>query len=330
MKIQLNNSTPFVPLQFESIDARRNHFGVVVLGGSFKIENKKRLSLAETQESLVLEDTYFEDPGNSSLRFDSNLSPYKPKTDLLIEATAFSPTKRKMPEWISEVDFGSKKKQFKVTGPRQWEGFLGLRSPSAPEPISKLDVRYEYAFGGKRPDGTEFQANPVGVGFDRTLGSKCPQIVPVDADVNHETIPVVGLGPISPSWESRLRFAGSYNDEWQRTRAPYLPADFDFEFYNVAPNDQKIAGFAKGDEVVRLKNLYSKGDLAFGLPDIQIGAVLRFSDGRIIPGPMNLDTIQVQVEQQRVFLQWRGIFPATLPIKEIDLRLSAPQYLVAA
>ena len=288
-------------------------------------------ALAEEQESLVLEDTYFGDKESSSLRFDSNLSPYKPKTDLLIEATAFSPNGKKMPEWVSEVDFGGKKKQFKVTGPRQWETIFGFRKPSEPEPVSSLDVRYENAFGGSLPDGTVFRDNPVGIGFDKSSGAKYPQILPVDMDLAlGEQIPVVGLGPICPSWDSRLRFSGNCDEDWQENRAPYLPADFDFEFYNVAPNDQKVAGFAKGDEVIKLKNLYSKGDLAFGLPGLQVGTVLRFSDGRIIPGPMNLDTIEVQVEQQRVYMQWRGIFPATLPIKEIDLRLSAPQYLVAA
>jgi hypothetical protein len=330
MNINLNNPTPFVPLHFESIDAKRNHFGVVVVRGSFEILNGKRLVLADEQEPLVMEDTYFGDRENSSLRFDSGLSPYKPKTDVLIEATAYAPNGIEAPEWISEVQFGETIKRFRVTGPRHWTAGAGFR-PSAPEPISSLDVRYEYAFGGRSNNGTPHPRNPIGVGFNKSLGAKYPQIVPVEREHrSFEKTPVIGLGPICPSWESRRRFSGTYDEKWQQNDAPYLPADFDFEFYNVAPEDMRIAGFAKGDEGVKLTNLYSGGEMAFGLPNIQMGSAITLTDGRMIPGAMNLDTIEIQVEKLRVYLQWRGIFPASLPVKDVDLKISAPQYLVAS
>jgi hypothetical protein len=332
MQIRLNNPTPFSALNFESVDARQNHFGVVVIRGAFKIENGKRLIPLDEQEPLVLEDSYFGDHGSSSVRFGHSLAPYKPKTDVLIEATAYAPGGKPKTDWISEVHLGERSKLFRVTGPRHWEQGIVGRKVSAPQPISKLDIRYEHAYGGTAADGTTTHPeNPLGVGLDNTPGAKFPQIIPTN-HAFHETgpVPVVGLGPIGPSWQPRLGLAGTFDAKWQADLAPYLPADFDFEHYNVAPAGMRVTNFVEGDEVIGLRNLYSKGDLSFGLPGIQYSNVLRFKDGRIVPGPMNLDTIEIQVEQQRAFLQWRGIFPATLPIFEVDLRLSAPEFLIAA
>ncbi len=332
MHVKLNNPTPFSALNFQSVDAKRNHFGVVVVRGAFKIENEKRLIPLDKQEPLVLEDSYFGDRGKSSVRFGHSLAPYKPKTDVLIEATAYSPSGKPQTDWISEVHLGDRTKRFRVTGPRNWENGITGRKVSAPHPISKLDIRYEHAFGGISADGkTTFPENPLGVGFDNTPGAKFPQIVPAEFELrDNGRVPVVGLGPIGPGWQPRLGFAGTFDAKWKDEAAPYLPDDFDFEHYNVASPGMRITNFVEGDEVIGLRNLYSKGDLSFGLPGIQYSNILRFKDGRIVPGPMNLDTIEIQVEQQLAFLQWRGIFPATLPIIQVDLRISAPEFLIAA
>lgn len=331
MQVKLNNPTPFTALQFESIDANRNHFGAVVVRGAFKIEDGMRLIPLDEQEELVLESSYFGKQVDSSVRFFDSLAPYKPKTDILIEATAYAPQGKPCTDWISEVRFGNGVKRFRVTGPRQWEMGVVRRKVSAPQPISKLDIRYEYAYGGTGVDGTAFAENPVGVGYDNTPGASFPQIIPANVALDHVgPVPVVGLGPIGNAWQPRLGLAGTLDEAWQKNLAPYLAEDFDFEYYNVAPPDMRITGFAKGDELIGLKNLYSKGDLVFGLPGIQYYNMLRFSDGRIIPGPMNLDTIEIQVEQQKAYLQWRGIFPANLSIAQVDLRMSAPEHLIAS
>ncbi|MFO1064067.1 MAG: DUF2169 domain-containing protein [Pirellulales bacterium] len=80
MADELINSTPFVPLQFESIDKQLNMFGVIVLRASFDIRNGERLALSSEQLPPVLEDQYFGSPGSISLRAKVRLAPYKPKT----------------------------------------------------------------------------------------------------------------------------------------------------------------------------------------------------------------------------------------------------------
>ena len=335
MNIELINSTPFEPLHFESIDAKLNHFGVVVVRGSFDITNGRRLALAKQQETIVLEDQYYGDPSSSSLRYDSGLSPYKPRTDVLIEATAFSPSGRPQEAWTSAVTVGDICKKFIVTGPRVWGRKLGMPRLSEIEPISSLPIRYEYTFGGVRSDGERFASNPVGVGFENKLDGHnipVPQILPVDSltPAFGRALKPIGLGPIPPSWEPRVNRAGTYDTAWKETRAPYLPPDFSFEFYNVASEGMNFDGFARGDEVFYLTNLSQERELQFGLPGIQMLTLIQFEDGRIIPVPINLDTIEVEVERNKTFLQWRSIFPAQIPTRAVEIRLSAPEYMIEA
>jgi len=335
MNIELINSTPFVPLHFESIDAKLNHFGVVTVRGSFDIEHERRLVLAKEQETIVLEDQYYGDPASSSLRVDSGLSPYKPRTDVLIEATAYAPNGSPQESWVSAVRVGNLEKQFLVTGPRQWQRKLGIPRLSEIEPIASLPIRYEHAFGGVRADGERFAANPVGMGFENKLNGKgvpVPQILSVDTPHPSfgESLKPIGLGPIPPAWQPRLQHAGTYDATWKETRAPYLPQDFSFEFYNVASEGMRFDGFASGDEVFQLSNLSQERELIFGLPRIQLVTLIQFNDGRIIPGPIHLDTIEVEVERKKVFLQWRGIFPAQIPTRAVEIRMSAPEYMVEA
>jgi hypothetical protein len=56
--------------------------------------------------------------------------------------------------------------------------------------------------------------------------------------------------------------------------------------------------------------------------------MIQLDDGRLFPGPMNLDTIEFRIEERKAFLQWRGIFPAQLATRAIEIRMSAPEYMV--
>ena len=335
MQTQIINSTPFVPIQFESIDQHLNHFGVIAVKGTFDIRQNRPLSVACEQQPPALEDTYFGEPGQSSLRFDSCFAPYKPKTDVVVEATACSPTGRPESQWIVGLEAGPISKSFRVTGPRHWTRRMGISRLSDTEPVRDVGIRYELAFGGSTgPSADERHgANPVGRGFradTRSGDSVCPQILPLNVErpIAGQPVAVEGLGPIAPSWEPRLRFAGNFDEDWRLTQAPYPPGDFNFEFYNVAPSGLKFPGFAKGDEVFRLTNLTPDHQLAFALPSIELMTVIQFDDGRIIPGPMNLDTIELDLTARIASLTWRGIFPAQIPTKRIEIRMSAPKSMI--
>lgn len=335
MQTQIINSTPFVPIQFESVDQHLNHFGVIVVKGTFDIRQNQPLSVSRDQRPPVLEDTYFGEPGRSSLRFDSCFAPWKPRTDVVVETSSYSPSGQPETQWIAGLEIGPISKNFRMTGPRFWTRRLGVNRLTDIEPVREVDVRYELAFGGSIGSSADerFGENPVGRGFPVDTRNKdvtCPQILPanIEQPIAGQLIAVEGLGPIAPSWGSRLRFAGEFDENWKVTQAPYLPQNFDYEFYNVAPQGLKFPGFAQGDEVVRLTNLSPEHQLSFALPGIELMTVIQFDDGRIIPGPINLDTIELDIPSRIASLTWRGIFPAQIPTRRIEIRMSAPDSMI--
>ncbi|MFN9435954.1 MAG: DUF2169 domain-containing protein [Planctomycetota bacterium] len=330
------NYTPFPPLQFESRDEKRNDFGVIVLRGTFQIEPGKRLRLVQKQEPLVMADEYYGEPGSSSIRYESSIAPYKPKTDVLINANAYSPSGKPEKQWTAGVQFGRIKKEIQITGPRRWErGFAGW-SLTPIEPVESVPVRYENAYGGSYREGKDLKLcdeNYVGTGFVDPKAKdpvRCPQILPVGFGTPQfgTPIPVEGLGAIAPAWRPRRDKAGTFNVIWEKTRCPDLPEDFSFEFYNTASAGLTHPGFSDGTETVQLTNLTPGRSLTFQLPRFELATLLRFEDGRVIPGPIVLDTIHIDLLINRVFLTWRGVIPVNVPLRVLEVRMKAPEDVI--
>lgn len=334
------NFTPFPTLQFESRDEKRRDFGVVALRGTFRIDPFGPLRLVQKQAPLVMTDEYFGRVTGSSLRCESSLAPYKPRTDVHIQATAHAPNRRPAASWPVAVEVGELRKELLVTGPRYWKwdakrGWV----LSDPLPVPQVPIRYEHAFGGSRTvaGGTQVcEENPVGVGFadpataDRSKPVAVPQILPPNSPPPElgKPIPVEGLGPVPPAWLPRRAKAGTFDAVWEKTRWPDLPEDFSFGFYNSAAPGLTCPGFLRGDEVVRLTNLTPDGSLLFWLPSFELALLLRFQDGRIVPSPVHLDTVHVDVQEQRAYLTWRGVFPLTSPLRVLEVRMRGPADVV--
>jgi hypothetical protein len=330
------NYTPFPPLQFESRDEKRNDFGVIVLRGTFQIEDGQRLRLVQKQEPLIMADEYYGEPGQSSLKYESSIAPYKPRTDILVNAISYSPTGKPEKQWIAGIQFGNVKKEIQLTGPRRWERGLMGWGLSPIDPVESVPVRYEYAYGGSYRDGEEHNLcdeNYVGTGFadPRTKEPvRCPQILPVGYGTPQfgTPIPVEGLGVIAPAWRPRRDKAGTFNVIWEKTRWPDLPEDFSFDFYNTASTGLTLPGFSDGTEIVQLTNLTPGHTLSFQLPQFQLATLLRFQDGRLLPAPINLDTIHIDVINNRVYLTWRGVHPVSPPLRVLEVRMKAPEDVI--
>ena len=331
------NFTPFPPLQFESRDEKQNDFGVIVLRGTFQIRNGKRLRLVQEQSPLVMADEYFGEPGKSSLKYENNIAPYKPKTDVTLTGEAHSPNGKPATSWNVGLEFGDLQKTLTVTGPRHWSDPMSGRILSEIDPVTKVPLRYELAYGGQYTDSggnlVSHETNPVGTGFvapDSQDPVRAPQIFNSGEDLGAfgNAISVAGFAPVAPSWLPRRDKAGTFNVVWEKTRWPDLPEDFSFEFYNTASTGLTLPKFAAGDERVALINLTREGKLVFGLPKFKLATLLRFEDGRVIPGPIHLDTVHIDVPKNRVYLIWRGVFPVNIPMRVLEVRMKAPQDVI--
>lgn len=326
------NYTPFPHLLFESRDVEGHDFGVLVLRGTFEIVPGAPLRPLPDQEPVVMVEKYAGEPGISSLLMENNLAPYKPKSDIHIIANAHAPGSKPATEWQASVSFGVLKKQLNVTGPRFWTKNGPLWQLSDALPVSQVPVNYESAYGGNWEHNGEhgyFEENPAGVGFvnksilDPSTSVPAPSVYSLDASPPelNVTTKVEGLGPIAPSWQPRLKFAGTYDDHWKRTRWPELPNDFKFEFFNSAHPDLIYPSFLEGNEQVMLTNLSPHGKLNFSLPDYLLAMLLRFEDGELVPAPMRLDTVHLDVPSMRAYLVWRGIYALSRPMRVLEARL---------
>jgi hypothetical protein len=79
----------------------------------------------------------------------------------------------------------------------------------------------------------------------------------------------VGFGFYGRGWHPRAKYAGTYDEKYQKERAPRTPLDFSYSFYNAAHPVLQVDGYLRGDEEVELINLCSEPRLRFRLPAIQ-------------------------------------------------------------
>ena len=128
---------------------------------------------------------------------------------------------------------------------------------------------------------------------------------------------MVGCGFIDPSWEPRVRYAGTYDDQWVQTRNPLLPNDFDARFYNAAHPDLVAVPHLSGGEPCQLVNLNQTGTLRFSLPKRRIGVTVSMGDRRNTY-PSKLDTVVVKPDDRRLMITWRATFDSSLDLTTID------------
>ncbi|MDI1433993.1 DUF2169 family type VI secretion system accessory protein [Polyangium sorediatum] len=144
-------------------------------------------------------------------------------------------------------------KELYVVGDRRWE----LGGPSDPEPFVQMPVAWERAFGGQ-----DFPDNPLGKGAAPVeVDGKKVHFLPNIEDPKRlvrkkgERAAPVCFAPVDQTWPARMRKAGTYDDEWLKTRFPGLAADIDWTFFNAAPEDQQIQGYFTGEETFEVHGM---------------------------------------------------------------------------
>ena len=85
------NHTPFPALAFEGVDTRGQAFHVVALRQTFTWGASGELAFAEEQAPLCDADEYFDDSPEGEPRQESDLCHYKPRCDVIVNATAHAP-----------------------------------------------------------------------------------------------------------------------------------------------------------------------------------------------------------------------------------------------
>jgi hypothetical protein len=286
---------------------------VVVVKGTFQVLPNGQTRLANAQLPLIYEDRFHGDPGLSSVHYESDLAPWKPRCDVIVNGTAHSPGFQPA-EWTDvTLEVGPLIKTARVFGDRFWKGgLLGVRFPSAPIPFTNLAVVWERAFGGSdcsdpNPKNHRFEMrNLVGVGLDALGGKPVPNVEDPKKLIGASTDRPVprGIGYVGRGWSPRIKYGGTYDAHWLEKRFPFLPEDFDERYYQGAPEDQQIPHL-QGGESVRLVNFTPEGILEFKLPELHLPISIPFRAGEQSLEP-NLDTVVIEPDAPRVLLNWRA------------------------
>src|SRR5215510_7518555 len=258
---------------------------LVAVKCTFDIHPDGSTDVSEDQPPVLRLSEHTGEPGSSSLRFETDLVPAKKTTDVIVAGHAYAPGGRPVTELEVGFRVGPVQKILRVTGARTWRA----ARPSSPEPLSKMPLVYERAFGGvdrksEKPEQDWEWRNPVGVGFavarDHLDRTALPNIEYPNEPIRSwsDRPRPAGFGPIASHWQPRASYAGTYDEAWMKQRYPLLPLDLDDRFYQCAPPDQQAPEFLRGGEPVVLHHLTPGGTLRFVLPKVFLGFETRFYD----------------------------------------------------
>lgn len=291
---------------------------MVCLSATYALPDVGRASPGELQAtpeqvSPNFMDVYWGAPGQSSLRSEGQTAYFRPCTDVYVNGHAWAAKGRKSAQTTVEVRLGQTRKVAIVTGQRFWMG-SGMR-PSAPDSFECVELRYENAFGGVSPHetGAWELRNPVGKGFcssrkdaqDRELPNIEDPREPVRSWQDRPS--PCSFGPVARSWMPRVKLAGTYDEAWQSSRAPWWPEDFDERFFAAASPGLTLVDPPYGMPV-GLFGLAPDGPIVFTLPEMRYEVLCRLRDGQRTH-PLKLDSVAIEVEERQVALIYRVGIP---------------------
>ncbi|KGJ92046.1 DUF2169 domain-containing protein [Colwellia psychrerythraea] len=328
--LQLTNNTPFSA----NIVTFPNEQGIdslfVIVKATFIMGQK--WSLADEQTPPQKADEYWGEPGLSSIKALSDFHIGKVSTDILMFGNACAPNHQSVSQLDVHLTVGQVQKTVRVFGDRQWQNGL----PSRPIPFQSMPVVYERAFGGQyqvdESPLTAEERNLVGTGFagkrskTEMDGVALPNVENPNELIQHinDTPSPAGFSPTCSYWSPRNQWAGTYDDIWQETRAPYLPKDFDKRFLNAAHPDLIYPAFIQGGEPIIIKGMHPAGDINLSVPYVKISCNVKIK-GKEIPINLNVDTLALHPNEQQLTMVWLAPFQCDknlLNINEVELKLS--------
>lgn len=305
---------------------------VAVVKGTFMIpRDGEEARLAVEQAPLVMCDVFTREPGLSAPLYEIDFAPRKPRCDVLFNGSAYAPDGKIVERVTVSLRIGPLIKSFEVVGNRVWQhGWFRLKA-SKPEPFSVMPISYNNAFGGVEKTHDDlpmkywYPTNHAGVGYHKDLSGKHIDGMPLP-NTEELSRPIVrpnskyrpmAFGPVGRSWQPRVKWAGTYDDNWIDNVRPFFPSDFDERYYQAAPEDQQT-DYLHGGENVELTNLNPQRSTQFWLPRLALSIVFFHRDGEKKKTVPVLDTLIIEPDLRRFLMIWRSTL--ALPMNIFDVR----------
>ncbi len=295
------------------IDDHRGAEGVAVIAKlGFRVSARGVVTWSSAPVRLI------DEPGGprGSIRYPSDYVGDKPGTDVILVGTAYPPVNAPGAAPATEMDVslrvGALEKVVRVHGPRIYYEALGVL-PGRPGPLEPVPLVYELTYGGLDTSDPMHAAverrNPIGMGFavdrKKLVGTPVPPIEDPRAPLSSRSPAPAGFGVLDPSCEPRSNFAGTYDERWQRERAPIRPTDFDLRHNCVASPGLWSEAPLLGDEPIEVLGATPEGAWRFQLPrhEPEIACVLA-GERRVLE--THLDTLLIDADEMRLELSYRA------------------------
>ncbi len=335
------NLSAFPAMLFESFDQHDHAFSVVTARISYDFDIASgSLTFCAEQPELVEQDEYYGEPGRSSVCFESDLAPWKPRLDVVINGTAWAPGDKPVREFTVGAQIGDFTRLLRIYGPREWRKMIAGWSLSAAQPIISLPLRYEYAAGGfyTLQEGEEYAspANTAGMGWysaeylkkinKQRLPAPQIELLPQPIKSIDEISLPAGFGFFGRGWQGRIEYAGTYDEAWQRDRHPFLPTDFRFDYWCGAhpwmqfPLPQPLQAVP-----IKLKYLIraqekSDQEISFHVPVESLFIFITTAKGAGVAKDMQLDTLVIDLPQRKVHCTYRAAVSENMEPVMTELR----------
>jgi len=248
----------------------------VIVKATFALTPDAPLAAAQAPVGMV--DERVGEGASAWLRRPSELHPAKARCEVLLEGEAVAPRGRSVGSLDVTLSVGPWRRALRVTGDRRFTGRAEWFC-TEPVPFTRMPLTPERAFGGCfAPEGITDARNPAGAGFApeglRDLHAlrdhRLPNIEDPEAPLRRpgdRPVPAL-VGPVAPSWSPRAERAGTYDDVWDRGRAPFLPTDFDPLFLQAAPEAMWLPARLVGAELITLRHLAEEPTVEARVPSL--------------------------------------------------------------
>lgn len=316
--MELINHSPYKADIVVDMDRDGAETLVLIVKATFDITLDGHVQLSQEQQDIEWADIYAGEPGSSSVLYESDATWGRTGTDIALIAHAY-PKRLGDRQVDVGIRVGQQYKYARVFGDRYWQTTLSAARISKPAPFKSVPLVWERSFGGvdltpTNPKYHDHEArNPVGRGFRAKNSQRDPEgeLLPniehprylISKPSDHP--PPIGFGFVAKHWMPRVAFAGTYDEQWEKNRAPLLPNDYDSRFTIAASEGLSTEKGLHGDEVVELTQLTPNGHLRFVMPKIAIqGSYL--ADVPPANLDMHLAVVLIDTDSMRLILLWQG------------------------
>ncbi|MBD2800022.1 DUF2169 domain-containing protein [Xenorhabdus sp. M] len=252
--MEFRNLTPFAVMNYSMLDVEdvEHHVAVMKIGYQL-LPDSTGHSIAELLPAppLCLQDEYRGLMNASQVLQESDLAPFKPRCDIIVNGTAYAPDNQPGTEFPVRLQVKNKQgqtlldKTLTVTGEREFiRDASGEWQLTDPKPFTTLPLDYRYAFGGECKIQADDNASAHLKESDRLTAAQRQQHPDGEnsplAHATCETNPL-GTGFITPWYASAKQLTRYPAPRITQPDAPFTVEHFTAQLSGPLPADTPVS-----------------------------------------------------------------------------------------